>query len=367
MRNRKTWTCALALFAALAITGCGGDDDKDGDSSKVGEFPDMGALASKLVPSINSSSTALSMGNVSYLYNDNTAYGSSQGEFLDVFGPAGGVNTRIRVQLDIASGEISGINSNHIDADGNFKDCTAITTDSGLTVPYFSTTGTATFWAGDYDDTGKYECFTTGERGDNTYATAFGKEEITEPAEGCTDANRYYVAMGYSVGTSTDGGYQMQKFVYDGCTKDIAIGMAIGGTPDTTITDGTSQGFKGRFELTGNTEENTFTVRTFKHDQYSGTEGYHLIEAKGTSIATSGNAYFRMMLTKNCNQTGCGSATTEEYCVLVGETEGDYSVVTDSTLTAANCDTITGLPASFTNLASELTPIVMGAAAYGLE
>jgi hypothetical protein len=305
------------------------------------------------------------------LYNNSTEYTAAKGNFDEVFGAAGGVNTKIRNQLSQAKGTLEGIASKYLDSSGNPTNCTkTITTaDTGFKVPFFGeTTTSATLFATSYPDTGKYTCYVYDNSGGNDTSLAFGKEAITSPSTGCTDAFKYYVAYGYSIpGTSI--GHQIQKFFYNGCTGDIAVAMAIASTADTTVTNGTSQGFNARFELTGNVNTYAFEVRTFKQDMYSATDGYTRIEAKGVTQVASGNGYFRAK-SKNCSSNGSGGSETcsagqQDYCIKVSTTEGDYTVVTDATEAATNCDVVT-VPTQFTYSELGKTPVAMKAAAFGL-
>jgi hypothetical protein len=174
------------------------------------------------------------------------------------------------------------------------------------------------------------------------------KKAISSPPAECTDAFVYWIVNGYSgIGqenqseTDTRGdivdGFQSQTMFYNGCTKDVAIAMALSTkypNAETTINDE----FNARFELWGNADTSTFELRALKFDGYKdGVPNFNTFLASGQASGTSGNLILGFA-SYTCNNSACASPSIStarrNYCLALSSTPGALSV--DATV--ANCD-----------------------------
>ena len=273
-------SAGLALAALTFMSGCGSNS---GGGS--GTFPNFYNLTKLAVPTV--SATGLQNANVdrNFLENkdlfsilttnhfdssyvtDATAFSFAFdvnnnyiGQVLNDPGPQGPVKS-MYVLLGQAQSDIDNINKNYSDAKGNPSGCTAIASTKTVTTPFFKDLDSASMMVS-WDDAGKYTCSTTSNNG----AMAFGRQAIASPSAGCTDAYEYFVVSGYSSkdqantsdasrgATVSVGG--VKKFYYNGCTSDLKLVYA----QSTKYSGGME--FSSRAEISGNTSDHTFKIRT---------------------------------------------------------------------------------------------------------
>lgn len=336
----------LSLSVVSVLAGCGSDTASN-------NLPNAGALAREIPPAV-ATSRAAHIGSAAMQQFDsllrlsqpvgraityNTdGWSTYLGQIQSVFGTnMTGVNTQIAVQLaqletlmtDIAS-------NNYTDTDG-FVNCTETITSATAAAPSSAFPGDAVFWASSVTDTGKYTCLiksqsTSGGKTYN-YLTMLGREALTTPATNCQAVNNhnYYIVNAYSTGTSTDGGYQIQRLVMNGCTRDMKLAMSLA-----TIYP-SQDNFTARFEMTGNPDTHAFQVRTINLNGDSPTYNGWMIEAAGVSRTINSTANYFPAKYRACSGSNCGTAgATKTMCMKTGTTDGSYTqeAVTSST----NCD-----------------------------
>jgi hypothetical protein len=372
----KKWTRNVTILAAATIgMSCAGEKSKT--KSNTGNYPDLAAMSLSLLPEFADASNALAITSTP-TWDGATEFASSSMAREDVLSALDtGPNSRVRVQLKIASGVMNDINLNYYESETP-KNCDATSLDD-LSIPFFASNAHPIFWYDDGFADGEYDCFAAYDEGDNKIAVAFGTVEIADAPETCTDAKKYYVAYGYSTDTKTLA-HQIQRFAYDGCTQEIVMATALATTPDTTVTDSSSQGFNARFEMAGNLGTGIVKIRVIKGDVYGdgADHNYHLLYASGQmpiGSATDGNMYVKQITSVgSCTPTtdgesvqGCvaDSSTEVDFCLTSSATTQEFSLVASADADTA-CEGL-DLPTSFPlNGALGIKAIEMDAAAFGL-
>jgi hypothetical protein len=365
------WVVKGTCIGAMVLAGGCSKSETTAAATGSGTFPDFYTLTKQAVPSVSSSSTisaALTREanhekeNVSFDHFQNfltlpssysttasdftTAFDTNQnfiGQVLNDPGPSGPVKS-MYVLLNQAQSTMTTINTYFSDSSGNPTNCTAIASTKNLTTPFFSTATNTPMVT--WTDAGKYTCYAA----ESSMVLAFGRQAITSPTTGCTDAYEYYVMTGYGrqdeanteqVATrgSTVSISSIQKFYYNGCTTDLKLIYA----QSTKYSAGVE--FSSRTELSGNTTDHTFKIRTNYIDADTTYATHISIAGQGTSQKkASGDATVNFVMgyrTDNCgtssNSSSCSLGTPLSFCVKNTGTTNSYTL--DST--TSNCSSYT--------------------------
>jgi hypothetical protein len=348
----------LVLATVLGLIGCG--DRKSVGSRSNDLFPNFQTIGSRVVPMVSVSQPLMSsdddrFATMALIYDgDSSEFASDRSFIADVLGnDLNGVNTQIIVQLSQLQSQIEELNRNYTSEDGLPSNCTETlaaapvnTSTRDLKLPFFKDATEKVFWATSTNiaSVPTVTCYVGGSEDGINLGRVFGKQAITSPPTGCTDAFTYWVGSGYSSLNAvnsedvvnrgaTVNRYQVQGLYYNGCSQDIGIAMAL--TTIYPLAIPSVNEFSGRFELFGNAATSVFQLRTLKFDQNSGSAGFHSIRAAGKA---QGFGNLILEFSKyNCNNAACAaptvSQTTRQYCLRLGSTEGSVSV--DSTV--LNC------------------------------
>lgn len=363
-RDKKLY--AMMALAVLAGTGCNGSDSSSDSSSNAGGdttsgFPSFYTLTKEALPSTGSGADAALTRRVRAAVGTpgpstfpetfttdssefTTAFSLEQnyiGQVLNDAGESGPVKSMF-VLLAQADSIMDDINNNFSDAEGAPTNCTAIASTATVLTPFFSGATTAAF--NSWDDADKYTCYVENDSG----LILFGRQAITAPAEGCTDAFEYYVMSGYSVddqenteqvevrGTTIDLS-AISKFYYNGCSKDLKLAFAHSSLYSAGVE------FSSRSEILGNAADHTFSVRSNYIDADTSYANHITITGTGTSKlaegATEAAVHFVMgYRSDNCGDSSdssvCSEGTAKTFCVKNAGTSNNYALETDT----AQCD-----------------------------
>ncbi len=321
------------LIVSALLSGCGASNG----------LPNFGELAAKIPPAIATSSAVTTRADVQYFSSPAHTVGraityntdgwvTNLDALKNVFGTnLSGVNTQIAVQLAQLESLGDTLKGSHYSDTDGFINCTETISSTTATAPAAAFPGDSIFWT--QADSGKYTCLIQSQSGGYNYLTMVGREALTTPVDGCAAANsyNYYVVYGYSNGTATDGGYQLQRIFINGCTNDMKIAMALAAIYPS------QNNFVARFEMTGNPDTRTFQIRTAKLDGDTGNYFGNFVEAAGVSQTVNGTAGYFPAKIRDCSGATCNSiGTTKTMCIKTGTTEGSYTqeAVTSST----DCD-----------------------------
>ncbi|HET8706062.1 MAG TPA: hypothetical protein VFM46_07150 [Pseudomonadales bacterium] len=365
----------MMALLALAGTGCN-DSSSSSDSQSTTSptetprtgFPSFYSLAKEALPATTQNgaigmSRALAMGPVSSVdpsfpstYTTDgaeftTAFSVNQnyiGQVLNDAGEQGPVKSMF-VLLAQADSIMDEINSQYTAEDGSPAHCTAITNAISVVTPFFSSAANPAF--NSWDDASKYTCYVESSGG----ALLFGRQAIATPSEGCTDPYEYYVMSGDSVlnevnteqtdvrGT-TRSISALNKFYYNGCSKDLKISFA----HSTLYAAGVE--FSSRSEIIGNTDAHTFSVRANYIDADTSYANHITIVGTGTSKTTEGGstAHFVMGYRSddcgnNTNSYTCSPGTAKTFCVKNSGSSNNYELENNT----AQCD---GLSTEYQNI-----------------
>lgn len=410
-------------FAALAVmaTGCGGS----------GQFPNFVTLTAQAVPATGRASTMLAraailppgaeknvptapsiVSAVPQLFAtlSGVSYSSSSTAFTTAFDPAQNFIGQVLADYDNDSSASTSNTTGTVkslfvvlqSAHSNIQNlstsgCTAIPSTTTITQPIWGTFTSFNAWT----DTGKYTC--KGSAGDTVIL--YGITEKTDKT-GCKDQtypHEYYVMDGYgqndgSTSSQDSANYGIgsdlfvvKKFYYNGCTGDLKLnfghyGKYSGSQSSRTVNDATAGSeFSSRFEITGNVDTGTFTLRSqFIDGNGTSYQTHTTFAGSGTSRGTTAApAYFAMgyrsdsctVGTHTCPTPG-NSVAAIKFCAKTPGASGQYELDSSGTNCPAATTTAIGavtlLESSDLPTSAMLTTAVptaggiMGASAFGL-
>ncbi len=334
----------FVLVVVLTMTGCSSDNGaSSGSNETTTNFPDIGSIAEDVGPVLTASSPSSKLpgsgdGHVSFAltYDDDSEWSTyaAAGALKDVLGspdeePA--PVTRIYVLIRSFQSTINQINQDHIDANGDFLDCTAVEVGAVVKTPWFTDNSQTAFFA--FDDTDVYQCSYATDHG----KVYFGRAAVESPPADCSTPYTYSFLEGSNL---TEENTEMVeergdtrtlstafKVFYDGCATTFKLVYA-----QATIYSAGVE-FTSRSELTGNATTHEFQLRTLKRDVTLSPEeelsaGYFTAEAHGKSQSESDTSeYFIISYRVFDSEADTVPEPDKRFCIAVSGTDYDYTPV----------------------------------------
>ncbi len=349
MKMRMAMLASVALLAGCNDSSNSGSSSDTDSTNPPGEgFPSFYALTQEVLPAGMEAALTATRTAREALPSDYTAdadeftraFSVSEnyiGQVLNDAGPSGPVKSMF-VLLAQADNLMDTLNSQYTDEDGNPTNCTEIAAETSVTTPFFDTADNPPFNA--WDDAGKYTCYVE----EDSERRLFGRQLIADAAEDCTDPYEYFVMSASSVDDeentenveergSTRDLAVLQKFYYNGCSKDLQLAFA----QSTLYSAGVE--FSSRSEISGNVSTHTFSLRADYIDAAPSYADHITLAGTGTSQldeGTTGSAAHFVMgyRSDNCGNSDdssvCTTGTARTFCVKNEGSGNEYALESDT-------------------------------------